>query len=143
MKKQTKPQYYDVKMIREFLDHLTWELRTCLFELQQQITKPSMETPLNPELLDQLRKHMEKRQCVLLPTMDIDTTGTTESEAHTVVTAISRIEAELRQRQLGHLEAVAGLFEEAMNCAAGPPGKMPIRKIRAVDFLLGENAEES
>lgn len=137
MKNHTNPQRYDVRMIRDFLDHLTWELRTCLFELQQQITNPSRDTPLNPELLEQLRKHQEKRQCVLLPATDIDASGTTPNEARAVVVAISRIEAKQRQEQLENLEALAGLFEEALHCARGPAGRLPTRKIRAVDFLEG------
>lgn len=136
MKKQTKPQRYDVRMIRDFLDHLTWELRICLFELGQQTTKPSKDKPLNPELLEQLRKYRE-RGCTLLPATDIDTSGTTESEARAVVVAISEIEAKRRQEQLDHLEALAGLFQEALHCAAGPAGQIPIRQLRAVDFLEG------
>ena len=49
--KQKASGRYDVKMIRDFLDHLIWEVRIGHFE---NTTAPGT---INPELMDQIAKY--------------------------------------------------------------------------------------
>jgi hypothetical protein len=106
---------YDVPMIRDFLDHLLWELRISHHEL----TTPTPDQVHN-ELVGQLAKYIKKRNTVgLLASNQLATSATPQE--------VERASAILKERlgcqriaAIQHLEALADVFDEALRCAAKP-----------------------
>jgi hypothetical protein len=93
-------------MIRDFLDHLLWEVRISHYE-----TTHGSKT--NPELTDQLERFQKKRQTVgLLFGVFV------HREVNTGRLHAAR--RELRQQQIRALEGLMPLFEEALICAKHP-----------------------
>ncbi len=98
---------YNVTMIRDFLDHLAWELRIGHFE---NTTAPGT---INPELADQLAKYMRKYHCGLL-IGDV----TSESRDSEGFAKLRATRAQEREQQLKALESLTSLFDEALLCAS-------------------------
>jgi hypothetical protein len=114
---------YDVEMIRDFLDHLLWEVRINHYE---QIT-----SEVNPELKEQLKKYVRKRQTIgLLFATELDKKADPSRLAE-----YRKIKAGLRQSQLLGLEALRPLFEEALWNAARP-GTLNVLKFRTIDDAI-------
>jgi hypothetical protein len=108
-KRPSEARSYDVEMIRDFIEHLLWEVRIGHFEAT------SADGAINPELLEQIQRYQKKRQTIaLLAANEIPASGRDE------VGALKRRMAEVRQRQVDHLEALHTLFEEALFCASHP-----------------------
>jgi hypothetical protein len=104
-------------MIRDFLDHLLWEVRIDHYE--------QVASGTNSELKEQLTKYIRKRQTVGL----LFATMLEEEEPDPLKMAEYRtLRAEFRKSQLLCLEALRSLFEEALRCAAKPD------KLNAVNF---------
>ena len=101
---------YDLPMIRDFLDHLLWEVRISHHEMQTQVGS------VNPELAEQLAKYIKKRQTFGL----LFTTATKERPADNPagVAKLKRVKGNLREAQLEALELLhTTLFPEAFDAA--------------------------
>jgi hypothetical protein len=126
---------YDVKMIEDFLTHLTWEVRIHHFEA----VSPHR---INPELKGMLRKFMTKYHACLLPCTDVTNEAGLPHEMVLRAMAYYRKASEgLMKKRLEALESLVELFEQALKCASwgvknGKRGPMmPGRKIEAIDLL--------
>jgi hypothetical protein len=113
---------YDVEMIRDFLDHLLWEVRINHYE---QIT-----SEVNPELQEQLTKYIRKRRTVglLFATQITDLDPARLAEYRT-------LKAGLRQSQLLALEALRPLFKEAL-LNAGIPDSINVMNYKTIDDAI-------
>jgi hypothetical protein len=108
---------YDVAMIRDFLDHLAWELRIGHFE---NTTAPGT---INPELAEQLAKYIRKYHCGLL-IGDV----TSESRDSEGFAKLRATRAQEREQQLNALESLTSLFDEALLCAS-KTGSLVFRQV--------------
>ena len=134
------PKGYDVRMIRDFLDHLNLELRLSHYGHERLIGNPMGDKPANPELGEQLEKYRTKYERVLLLVDDFPPEvmdpkyRLSHAQYHTQ-------QAGLRDRQLKNLKAMQRLFKEALKCSSmpmyGPDGqiKMPAKAIQTDKFL--------
>ena len=120
---------YDPEMIRDFIDHLRWELRIKRFE-----NTHKMGTQ-HPELTEQLEKYIRKRNTKgLLYTTRIDKTGLAEETAQEVINVIREGAARQAQKALDALCVLEPIFQEAMNCASHPEVFL-VRTINVAKFL--------
>ncbi|MFC1766483.1 hypothetical protein ACFL6U_30935 [Planctomycetota bacterium] len=125
---------YDIEMIKDFLVHLGWELRVKHFECTHE------KGAHNPELIEQLKKCMLKRNTVgLLYANRIDKGGLAEHKAQEAIENIQTASAMEAQEALDALDILEPIFEEALECASHPDDYM-VRTINLVDFL--KNIEE-
>jgi hypothetical protein len=133
---ERRPGGYDVDMIRDFLDQLRWEVRIEQFES----TGPT--GVIDPELVEQSEKYMQKYGAALQVATYIDGEGATEAQRQRAEQYWREAQAKVTAEQLGHLEALRELFEEALECAAlgGRPGggAFPTCTFRALDLLPPE-----
>lgn len=123
---------YDTQMIRDFLEHLRWEIVISKYEAQS-----TSNNPVNPELLEQLSKYAERYRCVLLPVTRLDTRGVTDADAKVVSEALRRKNAEVYGDWVSAFENLEGLFKSALDCAdfcAAQKG-VPTHVLKASDFL--------
>lgn len=120
---------FDVEMVRDFLDQLLLELRVQHYENLQllhvlkEIEGPgdAMEdTTTSPELVAQLRKYMVKYETTLLFMDVIDGSNATREEIRAAQMAVLDTQTKLRDEQIGHMEALQELFNEAILCAKTP-----------------------
>ena len=136
--KKRKPgspvQRYDVEMIRDFLDHLTWEVRILHYESINE------DDSLNPKLEDHLAKYTRRYKAVLLAETELDYEGLPAAMVQRARNCWKAARVRATAEQLQHLEALAGLFKEAIECIGfsnriGNKRPMPARTIKARDFL--------
>jgi hypothetical protein len=114
-------------MIRDFLDHLAWEVRTAHFE-----QRSGSETT-HPELVDQLTGYSRRYHCVLLAVRALER-GEATPEQFQQAAAIMRLYGEEKYaRYIEALETLEPLFEEALACAARQ--QIPIVQYDALDVL--------
>jgi hypothetical protein len=120
---------YDVEVIRDFLGQLLLELRVQHYEnlnllrALEDIEDPveAMEaTPTSPKLLEQLGEYMAKYETTLLFADAMDGRNATREELRAAQTASLEMQAKLRDEQIGHMEALQELFDEAILCARTP-----------------------
>jgi hypothetical protein len=106
-------------MIRDFFDHLLWELRINHDELQ---AAQHGGQPINPELVDQLEKYIKKRSTssLLASLFMQDREGATSEEIERNQRACAAAKLRIREEQLAHMEALRALFSEAIECASHP-----------------------
>jgi hypothetical protein len=127
---------YDVDMIRDFLEQLLWEVRIEQFE---STAPPGV---VNPELAEQSEKYLRKYGVALQVDTCIDGDGATEAQRRRAEEHWREAQANLTAEQVGHLEALRELFEEALECAAlgSRPGggAIPTCTFRALDLLPPE-----
>jgi hypothetical protein len=110
-KRPSEARCYDVEMIRDFLDHLLWEVRISHYE--------SQSNKINPELAEQLERYQKKRQTVgLLFATEIGAASCSQDADK--YRELQRIKGEFRNSQLLCLEALRSLFAEALENAARP-----------------------
>jgi hypothetical protein len=125
-------------MIRDFLDHLLWEVRTFHLEAMQRVENPlRKDHPVNQELADQLSKYYAKYGRWLLPATAIRIDRVTEEEAADVIRGIYGAKAQVYEEWIQHLEELQGLFCGALKCATLPcrTYEQPMEILRAQDFL--------
>ena len=108
---------YDVGMIRDFIDHLKWELRVAHFENAEGVKSGGKPGRINLELVDQLNKFFEKRPRVLLQGLAINAEGVPPDISLAMRKEIFVEREAMRQEQIDHLEALEPLFKEALSCA--------------------------
>jgi len=112
---KTPKASYDVPMIRDFLDHLLWELRISHYEL----TTPKTDK-VHQELKGQLTKYVKKRNTVgLLASNQLAASATPDEVERASVILKERLSNQ-RKVAIDHLEALADVFDEALRCASKP-----------------------
>ena len=122
-----KRQRYDVEMIRDFLEHLKWELNIKHFE-------SNYPNKTNPELVEQLEQYIVKRNTAgLLYGLYIDTKGISAEDAEESIKSFRIAEAEIASEAIDALESLERVFEEALDCATKPDGVI-IREIKLADI---------
>ena len=125
------PAGYDVEMIRDFLDHLLLELRTQHFEHTSLLrmlessdnaghvdVKPVTE----PALAQKFIKFLKKYPAFLITVIAINNENVTAEEAIEAKKLLLKQYVVKRDEQIGHLEALTELFDEALQCAKMPIG---------------------
>jgi hypothetical protein len=118
-------------MIRDFLDHLLWELRTVHYEVTG-----TQAPKIHPELGDQLRKYMQKYNCAgLLAANRFGQAGEDVSPElkAAAVSAYRKQRAELTQKLIDALESLQPLFAEAFQCATST--RPMVRDWKYSDFI--------
>jgi hypothetical protein len=131
MPRRQKAHHYDVKMIKDFLEHLLWELRTDHFE-------SSSTDTVNPELFETLKKYVTKRQ-----TYQLLMSHVTELEpGHEAIRNWNDARRKLRDRQIHALEALLPLFTEALALASRPNSYMDLTCERETFERLTRKIEE-
>ena len=127
---------YDTEMIRDFLEHLQWELRIRHFESTRKIGTQ------HPELTEQLEKCICKHSTKgLLYTNRIDKTGLAEEKAKEVIEIIREGMAAEAQEALQALDVLEPILEEALDCASRPDDLLA-RTINLVEFLQAMKQQE-
>ncbi len=106
-RKGPRPQPYDAQMIRDFLEHLMWEVRISHFET---VSSPGT---INPELVQQLTKYMAKRRAALLP---IIVSRKAVLSTDTFMAEFNEMMRTKREKEMEHLEALQDLFDQALGC---------------------------
>lgn len=120
---------YNVEMIRDFLGQLLLELRVQHYEnlnflrALEDIEDPAEAleaTPTSRELVEQIGEYMAKYETTLLYADAMDKRNVTREELRAAQMAILEIQIKLRDDQIGHMEALQELFDEALLCAKSP-----------------------
>ena len=124
-------QRYNVPMIRDFIEHLLWELRISIYE-----NTASDPTKTNPELVEQLARCMERRGThgLLCEAHLLETEQLTPEEIAKASARVRKMTAERRKHELEALESLEGLFEEALLGAANPTERIA-RQWKAPNLL--------
>jgi hypothetical protein len=97
-------------MIRDFLEHLTWELRILHYESINE------DDTINPRLEDRLAKYSRRYNTVLLAETVLDHEGLPVAVVQRARNYWKAAQVRATAEQLQHLEALAGLFKEAFEC---------------------------
>lgn len=130
---------YDVVMIRDFLEHLLLELRVQQYENVralrslrscedfEEAKRVAAET--SPTLIEQLKKYHLKYSTSLLPANVIDGEGATDKEVKDFVEAFLTHNIEVRDAEIGHLEALQDVIDEALLTAKLPCGLTQDRQV--------------
>jgi len=143
---------YDVQMIQDFLDHLLIELRVQLWENVVTLRKLDETGDLSVALQaqkepiegidEQLVHYVAKYETALIYASAFDFDGVPDELIPVITKKFMSSRIKQRDEQLGHLEALSDLFDEALQCAKLPFGKtedgkliQPMLKIKATDFL--------
>ncbi|MFC1633654.1 hypothetical protein ACFL5Z_02325 [Planctomycetota bacterium] len=130
-KRKARKRQYKAEMIRDFLDHLRWELSICHFE------NTHTKGPMNPELVDQLKKYMQKYNTVgLMEAVVVNREGVPENIADQAIARFHKAKAESVEQSIRALDLLEPVFEEALNCIAHPKSFMA-REVR-IDELLDD-----
>gem|GEM_PF-2766142 len=123
-------RYYDVEMIRDFLEHLRWEWAIRHFE----VTHGNAE---NPELVDQLRKYYQKYHTIGLQKANRLVYGDASPEeielADAVLHQACKVQAESVLKAMDLLQPA---LEEAFECASAPKRDFFVIKETTVKDLL-------
>lgn len=127
---------YNVGMIRDFLDHLLWELRIAHYENTRD--DPDIT---NPEFIEILEKYQKRHGAVLWTANEIIVKGTTEEEQHQWMPHIKEYFAALHMEAIEHLEALQPVFENALRCAAMGSKAFPVRTISLREFIDAETTD--
>jgi hypothetical protein len=127
---EPKRKGYDVPMIRDFLDHLLWEVRIVHFE------STAAPGTINPELGEQLKKYMSKYHCALMRATDLVGEGLPEATFQRAARYWRTARQEVTASQIAHLEGLQGLFREAMDCASRRG--VTVQRIPCLDVLPPE-----
>lgn len=111
--KKARPKKYDPDMIRDFVEHLKWELRNYHFEY----TTPTVGA-FAKEPAEMLAKYIKRRdQFQLIATTALQRNEELTDEQREEYIARFRAErAEMTQRYLDALESLQPLIEEATAC---------------------------
>jgi hypothetical protein len=130
---QHGPKGYDVQMIRDFLDHLLLEVRTQHYENLKLLTALGATDDLSTarkvteevsqKIVAQFVPYQQRYQSALIACNVIDRTNASDAEARAVTLAVAKAGLARRDEQIGHLEALKDLFDEALACARLPFGE--------------------
>jgi hypothetical protein len=133
---------YDVDMIRDFIEHLTWSLRVDHFEWT------SGHKAFNQELDAQLARCARKRSVPRLVSqfsLEKDKPELTNQEMQEARRQFSTYMAKRRDEQLGHLEALKDLLDEACAHASGKIFEITAPGSRVLDgsWFQGQDGEKA
>lgn len=131
--RQNNSKGYDVEMIRDFLEHLLLEVRVQHYENlmglkimeehgDQRILREVADEHTSPALVEQFCKYHAKYQTQLILDHGIDGENATQAEIDIVTEAALGALTQKRDEQIGHLEALQELFDEALMCVKVPFG---------------------
>ena len=128
---------YDVEMIRDFLEHLAWEVRVLHYESINE------DDSINSKLEDELAKYSRRYNAVLLAITELDYEGLPATMVQRARNCWKAARVRATAEQLQHLEALAGLFKEAFECIGfrsrtGNKRALPVRTIKARNILPPE-----
>jgi hypothetical protein len=135
-----KVRRYDVSMIRDFLVHLRWELRTRCIELTHELPA-SCKVPKD-ELYEQIEKYTKKWNCALVRMTTINTDGVPVEEIKVGELKARNLLATQAEHDLSALEHLDHLFEEAFECAAEPCGQLSVQQLSLRKFLDSEEDDD-
>ncbi len=159
--RQNNSKGYDVEMIRDFLDNLLLELRVQHYENltglrimeehgDQRILREVADQHTDPALAEQFNKYLAKYQAQLIFDHVIDGENATQAEIDIVTEAALGALTQKRDEQIGHLEALQELFDEALMCAKVPFGVLtdgsvfgPKHAIRVREWIDGMNWDDA
>jgi hypothetical protein len=121
---------YNVPMIRDFIEHLLLECRVQQWEDMQGLKllgesagpMSFAEQPVSDNLVEQLRPYIKKYVSALVPSHAFNGEGATPEEIRQCQIAFTKMNIQQRDEQIGHLEALEELFDEAFACAKVPFG---------------------
>jgi hypothetical protein len=118
--KRDKPLRYNARMIRDFLEHLEWEIRISLFEC----LNPGCKT--NPELVDMLKKYLNRYNACLRTLKVLDRIpGQSDEELQQAIRARCGAEIPNLAKALEAMETLKPFFEEAFFCISCK-GSLPV-----------------
>jgi polyphosphate kinase len=111
---------YNVQMIRDFLDHLMWEVR--INHVESTSVAATGGCKVNMELADQLAKYLRKYRTNLRAGVSVrrDTPDQTDEQVQQALKIGSARRAEEHQKYIDALETLKPLFKEALWCAGQP-----------------------
>ena len=132
---------YDVNMIRDFLEHLRWELRTRCVELTHEL--PTSGKIPKDELYEQMEKYTKKWNCALVRMTTINTDGVPAEEIKAGELKARKLMATQAEQDLSALEHLDRLFEEAFECAAEPCGQLSVQQLSLRKFLDSQEDEHA
>ena len=120
--RQFGPSKYDTEMVREFIEHMTWELRIMHFE----ITHPDAEP--NPELSSQLGKYVSKWNTPgLFPALFMNPGNASAGELAEVSAHVRRVRGGQEQAWLDALDTLRPAFNIAFQCAQAGRATLDVR----------------
>jgi hypothetical protein len=128
---------YDIEMIRDFLEHLAWEVRVLHYESINE------DDSINSKLEDELAKYSRRYNAVLLAITELDYEGLPAAMVQRARNYWKAAQVRATAEQLLHLEALVGLFKEAFECIGfsnriGNKRALPRRTIKVRDILPPE-----
>ena len=132
---------YDRQMIRDFLNHLLWELRAVEFDYEQQRRGVALRHPELDEVLD---RFFQKYGVGLLPLTMVDNRGATPEQVGAARRQLRVTVQAQRRVELLLLEALWPLFEEALECADPfwwAEDRFPLRVIAARVIPAGGDSD--
>ncbi|MGE3408255.1 MAG: hypothetical protein AB7I37_15665 [Pirellulales bacterium] len=123
---------YDVPMIRDFLEHLLLEVRCQQAEnikvLRGLGSAESVEKAIasghvsTPAVIEEFDKFREQYDSALVVATVFGVENATDDESREVMQVLLGKNIARREEQIGHLEALQDLFDEALSCAKLPFG---------------------
>ena len=125
---------YDVQMIRDFIDHLTWEVCIRKFE------HTAKQGTVNSELVEQLEPYIKKYDCGLLFATALETKDCSDDEIKQADEIINAVNLKVCDQWSQSLESLGGLFKQALEAATYRlseygPNELPAVVISARDLL--------
>lgn len=128
------PTKYDLRMIRDFLDHFTWELRI----MHHEHSRPEAE--LNVELSENLARYQRKYNTYgLFPHTVLLEEAATPEETAVATAALHRARAKVVEETLRALEELRPWLDMALKLAKARSPMM--NPLRVKDILEGETDE--
>lgn len=125
---QNSQSGYDVAMIRDFLEHLMWEVRIARAE------STHLQSHAHPDLVDALARCMERRDTpALLAAEKIVQDGATDDEMQRAAELLRAGNAKRMLRFLKALIILKPLFDEALTFAER--GSLVVREWKARDVI--------
>lgn len=113
--KEKMKKYYDVEMIRDFIEHLKWELTINVHENQG-------NEKVNPELVEMLTKYQSKWNTMgLMPALELK--GFTQENGFDIQQAtesFKQARAKMCQDALDAFKKLEDVFQDAFDCASHP-----------------------
>lgn len=123
---------YNVPMIRDFLEHLLLEVRCQQSEnikvlrgldsagnVEEAIASGNAPTSA---VTEEFSKYLTRYESALIAANVFNSENATDAERREVMQVVLEKNIARREEQIGHLEALQELFEEALNCAKVPFG---------------------
>lgn len=123
---------YDVQMVRDFLDHLLLEVRVQHYENLKSLKALTKTNDMklayaaaaepSESIFNEMSVFQRKYATALVVSNVVNGEDATESDVKEFTKEMLQANIERRDIQIGHLEALQDLFEEALMCARVPFG---------------------